>query len=60
MLSERALGLDQFLMQHSAPQGESKIALDKCIESLPERIQDKVKLEITVAEFERATIRLSI
>jgi hypothetical protein len=55
MIAERALSLDQFIMQHSAPPGESKLALAKCIESLPEDILESVALNICAADFENAS-----
>lgn len=56
MIAERALSLDQFIIQHSARSGESKIALDKCIESLPENIRENVALNISAADFSKTIV----
>ena len=51
MIGEHALLLNQFIMQYSAPVGKAKIALAKCIESLPENMREVVALNIYAKDF---------
>ncbi len=56
MISDHAKNLDQFLIQHSAPRGDTTAAISKCIESLPLDIRNTIAAKITTADFEKVLL----
>jgi hypothetical protein len=56
MIADHAALLDQFLLQHSGPRGDSRTALENCVRSLPEDIRKTVALNVKIADFEEALI----
>lgn len=53
MIAKKAPSLDQFMLEHSGPRGDTKTCLAKCIDSLPENIRKTVALNVTAADFEQ-------
>lgn len=53
LIAVNAEAFDRFLEEHSAPRGNPKLGIEKCIASLPESIRQKVALELSLEDFER-------
>lgn len=51
MLKSRASDLDRFVLKHSAPRGDVRGSIEKCILSLPERLRAVVKLDVGEKDF---------
>jgi len=53
MISGRAKELDSFILANSGPQSDLQVCLDKCIQSLPISLRNRVALDITEKDFEQ-------
>lgn len=49
----RSEAFDRFVLGNGVPRGNVRLALEKCIQSLPEAIRSKVALSITLNDFEQ-------
>jgi 3-hydroxyisobutyrate dehydrogenase len=58
MLPGRCEKFDRFVLDNGVPRGNVKLALEKCIQSLPEAMRSKVALGITLKDFEQQLERV--
>jgi 3-hydroxyisobutyrate dehydrogenase-like beta-hydroxyacid dehydrogenase len=56
MVSQRAHELDSFIARHSGSTRDLGELIQRCVESLPEELQQKVALDITASDFSKSTL----